>query len=421
MTSRHARRSSVAFALAAAGTLALTACGGGGGGFSSQSTATQKAGPANLKIMIGSSGDAETAAVKAAADSWAKKSGNTVEVIAASDLGQQLGQAFAGGTPPDVFYTDASRIGDFAKAGNLYAYGDQVKDEGFLPSLVQTFTYDGKLQCAPKDYSTLGLVINTDLWAKAGLTDADIPKDWAGLETVAKKLTKGKVTGLVIGNDINRGGAFMVQAGGWVMSKDGTKVTADTPQNLAGLAEMKKMMSAGSLKYMTDTKPATGWGGEALGKGVAAMTIEGNWIRGALTKDFPTIKTKVVELPAGPAGKGTLLFSNCWGIAAKSAHQGQAVDLVKSLTSVDQQMAFAKAFGVMPSTQDGATKFAAAYPADAAFAAGGAYAQGPVNTAGFDPVMSAFNSKMATLSKGGDAKAMLAELQKNGDAALKGN
>ncbi len=124
MTSRHARRSSVALALAAAGSLALTACGGGGGGFSSQSTATQKAGPANLKIMIGSSGDAETAAVKAAADSWAKKSGNTVEVIAASDLGQQLGQAFAGGTPPDVFYTDASRIGDFAKAGNLYAYGD---------------------------------------------------------------------------------------------------------------------------------------------------------------------------------------------------------------------------------------------------------------------------------------------------------
>ena len=81
---------------------------------------------------------------------------------------------------------------------------------------MQTFTYDGKLYCAPKDYSTLGLVINTDLWAKAGLTDADIPKDWAGLETVAKKLTKGKVTGLVIGNDINRSGAFMVQAGGWV-------------------------------------------------------------------------------------------------------------------------------------------------------------------------------------------------------------
>ncbi len=295
-----------------------------------------------------------------------------------------------------------------------------MKDAGFLPSLIKTFSYKGKLQCAPKDYSTLALIINTATWKKAGLTDADIPKDWAGLEKVAKKLTAGKVTGLVIGNDINRSGAFMKQAGGWVVSPDGTKMTANSPGALAGLMEVKKMMAAGSLKFNTDTSPAAGWGGEAFGKGIGAMTIEGNWIRGALTKDFPKIKAKVVELPAGPAGKGTLLFSNCWGIAAKSAHQTQAVDLVKSLISVDQQMAFAKAFGVMPSTEEGAKKFAAAYPDDSAFEAGGHYGQGPVNLPGFDPVMTAFNSKLATLSKGGDPKAMLAALQKNGTAALAG-
>src|SRR5665647_3460592 len=163
--------------------------------------------------MIGSSGDAETNAVKSAAAAWSKQSGNTTEVIVASDLGQQLGQGFAGGTPPDLFYADAARIGDFAKVGNLYAYGDQVKRSNFLPSLVKTFTYKNTLQCAPKDYSTLALAINTDMWTAAGLTDADIPTDWAGLEKVAKKLTKGKVTGLVIGNDINRGDVFMKQAG----------------------------------------------------------------------------------------------------------------------------------------------------------------------------------------------------------------
>ena len=368
--------------------------------------------------MIGSSGDAETNAVKAATSAWAKKTGNTTEVIVASDLGQQFGQGFAGGTPPDLFYADASRIGDFASVGNLYAYGDKVKDENFLPSLVDAFTYDGKFQCAPKDYSTLALEINTDMWTAAGLTDTDIPKDWAGLETVAKKLTTGKVTGLVIGNDINRGGAFMKQAGGWVVSQDGTKMTADSPENLAGLQEIQKMMKAGTMKFNTDTTPAAGWGGEAFGKGIAAMTIEGNWIKGALTKDFPTIKSRTVELPEGPAGKGTLMFSNCWGIAAKSTHQEQAVDLVKFLTSTDQQPEFTKAFGPMPSTQDGIAKFKEQYPDDAAFAAGGEYGQGPVNLPGFDPVMAAFNSKLATLGKGGDPKAMLAELQKNGTAAL---
>jgi multiple sugar transport system substrate-binding protein len=421
MKVRRVRRAYAAAALCATAALLLGACGGGGGFDAKKSTQPSKSGPVKLQLMIGSSGDAETNAVKAATAAWGKKTGNTVEVIVASDLGQQLGQAFAGGSPPDLFYTDASRIGDFAKAGNLVAYGDQVKDENFLPSLVQAFTYDGKFYCAPKDYSTLALVINKDLWAKAGLTDADIPKDWAGLESVAKKLTTGKVTGLVIGNDINRGGAFMKQAGGWVVAEDGTKMTADDAANLAGLTEMKKMMSEGILKFNTDTSPAAGWGGEAFGKGIAAMTIEGNWIHGALTNDFPKVQAQFAELPAGPGGKGTLLFSNCWGMAAKSPNQAQAVDLVKYLTSVDQQMEFAKAFGVMPSTEDGIAKFAAAYPGDAAFAAGGDYGQGPVNLPGFDPVMAAFNSKMATLGKGGDPNAMLSDLQKNGTAALAGN
>jgi len=417
MTPRPAR---AALILCAVGSLTLAACSGGGGFSQPAATQAPASGPVALTMMIGSSGDAETNAVKAATAAWGTKTGNTVQVIAADNLDQQLGQGFAGGTPPDVFYGADTRIGDFAKAGNLYAYGDQLTNAKFLPSLVQTFTYDGKLQCAPKDYSTLALEINTDLWTKAGLTDADIPKDWAGLETVAKKLTSGTVTGLVIGNDINRGGAFMKQAGGWVISSDGTKMTADTPENLAGLQQIKKMMDAGSLKFMTDTTPAAGWGGEAFGKGIAAMTMEGNWIKGGMQKDYPTLKYKVVEMPTGSAGKGTLSFSNCWAIAAKSKYQAASVDLVTFLTSTEQQLAFAKAYGPMPSTEAGIAEFKKQYPADAPFALGGDYGQGAVNAPGMDPVMKAFNSKMATLSKGGDPKAMLADLQKNGDAALKG-
>ena len=64
-----------------------------------------------------------------------------------------------------------------------------------------------------------------------------------------------------------------------------------------------------------------GWGGEAFGKGKAAMTIEGNWIKGAMQNDFPDVKYTVHPLPAGPAGQGTLSFTQCWGIAAKSKYK----------------------------------------------------------------------------------------------------
>ncbi|MGW0477545.1 extracellular solute-binding protein [Streptomyces coeruleorubidus] len=75
---------------------------------------------------------------------------------------QQFGQGFAADTPPDVFYEDAGRFATYAGAGSLEPYGDslETKDD-FYPALRQAFTYDGKLYCAPKDFSTLALQINT--------------------------------------------------------------------------------------------------------------------------------------------------------------------------------------------------------------------------------------------------------------------
>jgi multiple sugar transport system substrate-binding protein len=178
------------------------------------------------------------------------------------------------------------------------------------------------------------------------------------------------------------------------------------------------MMKAGSLKFNTQTKPAAGWGGEAFGKGLAAMTMEGNWIAGGM-KDFPDVKYKTVELPAGPAGKGTLMFSNCWGIAAKSKAQATAVDLVKALITPEQQMKFADAFGVMPSTTEGLKQFGTKFPDSAAFVAGADYGQGPVNLAGLDDVITKFNTDLATMTgTTGDPAKWLADLQKNGEAAL---
>ncbi len=70
-----------------------------------------------------------------------------------------------------------------------------------------------------------------------------------------------------------------------------------------------------------------GWGGEAFGKQLAAMVIEGNWIKGAMKNDFPGVKFKTVELPAGPAGKGTLMFTQCWGLAADGKNKDAAINL----------------------------------------------------------------------------------------------
>ncbi|MEH0840813.1 extracellular solute-binding protein [Micromonospora sp. CPCC 205711] len=415
MAPRSLTRAAVA-GLAAVALFGSAACGSGFD--DDKSDTTQSSGPANLQILIGSSGDAETKAVQDAAAKWASGSGNQATVTPAQDLTQQLGQALAGGTPPDVFYVDAARFADYASVGALEPYGDKISNpDDFYESLRTTFTYDGKFYCAPKDFSTLALQINTDLWTKAGLTDADVPTSWEQLTATARKIkAKGQVP-LALGDTRDRIGAFLVQNGGWLISKDGKQPTADTPENEAALTYVRSLLTEGLARYPKQLD--AGWSGEAFGKGKAVMTIEGNWIKGALQNDFPNVKYKVVELPAGPKGKGTLSFTNCWGIAAKSKFKDQAIKFVEAMTAGDQQMTFAKAFGVMPSRQSVRDQYSSEFPADKPFIDGAEYAQGPVNAPKMDSVLGDLDTGLQGLSNG-NPKTILGNFDKNAKAALGG-
>ncbi|MFH5880204.1 extracellular solute-binding protein [Arthrobacter sp. NA-172] len=396
----------LAMSITAVAALALSACGSGFSGGSSGAASTDAGGP--VSVLIGSSGSAETDAVKSAVADWSKSSGTQASVNVASDLSQQLSQGFASGKPADVFYVSADQLANYAGNGSLEPYGDQLANkDDFYPALTKAFTYNGKLYCAPKDFSTLGLVINKDLWQKAGLTDADIPKSWDQLETVAKKLTQGTTVGLTFGPQYERVGAFFAQAGGG-LAKDG-KATANSDANVQALSYVKKIMDDGAAKFSSEL--GAGWGGEAFGKGQAAMAIEGNWIDGALKKDYPAIKYQIAELPQGPGGKGTLTYTNCWGIAADSKNKDAAKKLVEQLTSKGDQMGFAKAFGVMPSIKSARDEWTTAFPTLAPFMAGADYAQTtPLQKGGAD-VLKDFNAQLEQL-KSKDPKTILDATQK---------
>jgi len=350
-----------------------------------------------LTVLFGSSGDAETAAVQAAVAAWSATSGIQVTATPADNLDQQMAQGFAGGKPADVFYLGTGVLAGYADQGSLLAYGDLLPNKSdFYPSLIANFTYNGTFYAAPKDFSTLGLEINDDLWTAAGLTAADYPTTWDQLHAVAQKLTTGDVTGLVVSGQYERLGAFMVQNGSNLMSADGTKVTANDQSNIDALAFAKSMLADGSMKFAADV--STGWGGEAFGKGVAAMTIEGNWITGAMNSDYSNINWTAVPLPAGPKGMGTLQFANGWGIAKDSPNQKAAVQLVEFLTSKDQQMKFASAFGVLPSIQSAASDWKTAFPKLAPFMDAVSYAQSVPTLKGSSQVIGDLNNQLATLA-----------------------
>lgn len=415
---RRNARSTVLTVLIASGTLALTACGGGSGFEEEPGGGATSGGDsgAPITVLIGSSGDAETEAVTAAVAAWSEESGVEARVQAASDLNQELAQGFAAGNPADIFYTSTDLIAGYVAAGSLYPYGDQLSNiDDVYPALIDTFTIDDQLYCAPTNFSTLALVINTDSWEAAGLTDADIPTDWESLAVAAQALTTDQQVGLSFGSEYQRIGAFMAQAGGALISEDGTTAVVDSPENLEALTFVKEMLASDTLKYPSEI--GTGWGGEAFGSGGAAMTIEGNWINGALQNDFPDINYTVVELPEGPAGKGTMLYTNCWGIATDGQNKEGAVSLVEHLTSKDVQVDLLKAYGVMPSVQSARDDFFEVYPEQGAFLEGGEYGVGLPTVQGANDVIADFNGQLEGLETT-DPQTILSSVQTNMQALL---
>jgi len=383
-------RSRLLVAVSALILLGASACGGGDNKNQGNQTG------ASLQMYAFSSSPAEDTALNAAIDAYNKLGRNSVKLNILPEYDTALQTALAGGQPPDVFYVNDNKLPDLAKAGALEAIGDKVDNPNdFYESLRQSFTYQGTYYCPPKDFSTLQLVYNTDELAAAAVKP---PTTWQELTDAAQKLTKPGRPGLVVNPEFYRWGVFMAQAGAWPTNAEVTKMTMDSPQMKQALQYVADMHKAGTAA--SAAKVGAGWGGEALGKGKAAMTIEGNWIVGAMKTDFPNVKYSVAELPAGPSGKATMAFSVCYGVAKASKSKGAAIDFVKFLTSPEQQLKFTKDFPVMPSRKSLADQWLQSKPELKAFVSGADYAKKGVFIPGFAAVVDTMNDGIQGLAAG---------------------
>ena len=368
-----------------------------------------------LTALIGSSGPAETFAVTNAVKAFTKQTGIEVNLVVASDLGQQLAQGFASGNPPDIFYLSNDSVATYAQAGSLAPLNKLKNVKAFYPSLRAAYTYKGNLYAAPKDFSTLALVINAASWQRARLTAKDYPKTWAQLASVAKKLTRSGQVGLCTGAEFHRLGVFMIQNGGWLVSKNGKTATVNSRENIQAFNYVKQMINAGSFKLTNQL--GVGWGGEGFGKEQCAMTIEGNWIAGAMKNDYPNVKYRVVQLAPGRAGMGTLQYDGGWGMAAASKNKTAAMSLIVYLTQPKVQMGNARAFGVMPSLKALKKPWSKLYPQFAAYLAGADYSKSIPNVPGIATVLGDFNQQLQGLPNT-DSKTILDRIDRELQAIL---
>lgn len=265
--------------------------------------------------------------------------------------------AFASGTEPDIFYMDIFWWQELAKSEVLLPLDDLMAGTGtekadFIPALIDAFTFDGQVYGIPKDFNSLGLFYNKDLFAAAGLDEPTDDWTWEDLKAAAAALTDTSdpnkpVYGLGVPPDPGRFPAFIFQNGGGVMNADYSDTTLDAAEAVGAGEFYTAFKADGSGALPADV--GEGWQGTVFGKGQFAMVYEGGWLIPYLSQQFPNTKYGVVLPPAGPGGEGNLIFTVAWGIAANTQNAEAAWKVVEFLTNEASQKQVLESGFALPS------------------------------------------------------------------------
>jgi multiple sugar transport system substrate-binding protein len=198
-----------------------------------------------------------------------------------------------------VFYVDAADFADWVRQGVLqnldsYVKASKFKTKPFYKNLLNTFKYQGHYYGFPKDWSSLGMEVNTRL-----LGNNPIPKTWAQLKRVASRITGGN--------------------GRWA--------SATTPPFRVAANYYVGLLKSGLAAQPSQT--GSGWCGEAFGKERAAFAFEGNWMFPTMAT-FPGVKFATAPLPMLKK-HGNLAFTVSYSMARDSKNKPAAWELLKYL------------------------------------------------------------------------------------------
>jgi multiple sugar transport system substrate-binding protein len=385
--------------LAAAVALLAAACGGGGsGGGGAADLAPPAEASGNIVLSGWGSSPAETALLKQViADFQQKYPKVTVNFQPVSgDYPTAMLAKFSARKPPDVFYLDPNYAQDWIKQQLLEPLDDYIAKTNFdtskfFPQLVDEFTgqKDGKTYGLPKDWSPLAMFVNPAYLTRAGVST---PKTWDDLAAAARKIQVPGGKPICLSADWARALAFVYQNGGSYFNDDKSQVTLDSAATKEALNWYVGMVRDGLAA--TPDKLGSGWCGEALGTGKAAIVFEGNWLVPAMTDQYPDVKYEIQPLVTGKQ-PANLAFTNAYAMAADSKNKSAAWALIQYLNGPDGMKVWTSKGLALPSRTD-----VAPLPSLAVFTQQAAAARPWQFPAGFSNVLTVMGNEITNAVQG---------------------
>ena len=332
---------------------------------------TKGSGVTTVSLSGWASSPEETAALRATINVFQRQNrGIRVQYAPISgDYDAAMLARFASRRPPDVFYVDSLDVPDYRPALeplNRYINQSKFSLRPFYPRLLNGFKVGNQILGLPKDWSPLGMVVNTGMLQRAGVTR---PTTWAQFTTALQRLrTQNAVPGgapACLALDWARILAFIYQNGGAWLNAARTSSVIDSAANVQTVTTYLNWIRSGNAR--TPTQLGVGWCGEALGKEKAAIIFEGNWVYGFMQKDFPSVRFRVDPMIRNKQ-RGNLSFTVSYSMSKFSRNKAAGWRLLRFLVGRQGQGVWSRNSGFLPSRSDvrapaGRTNFVREAPA----------------------------------------------------------
>jgi len=240
----------------------------------------------------------------------------------------------AGGTAPDVIYTQFSWAQQLIKSGIFIALDDYIKGEkdfnlqDFSKTSLVSYQRDGKLWLVPYDEGPANLYYNKDLFDAAKV---DYPNEnWTldDLKAAALKLTKGdgpnKVFGLgempSMGDSLVAPPYLMPFGGAYLSEPKEDQYLGDTPESIAAMEWWQELRDKGAVPSPADMQNVA-WPAFQFGK--IAMTQQGSWATPPIAAGSK-FKWDIMLWPKGPKAHVTFSAGSGYGITKDSKNRDAA-------------------------------------------------------------------------------------------------
>ncbi|MGW9113659.1 extracellular solute-binding protein [Microbacterium sp. NPDC055683] len=277
-----------------------------------------------------------------------------ITLVPEAEYETKLRSAIAAGTGPDLAQLYPETETQFLETGAFAAVPDGLVDaESFFAGAWDSGVLDGAAYSVPWYSYTYTLVYRADLAEAAGV---DAPATWDETVPFFEALQSAgaeRGLGADIGWDKYTGqtlAQFIWQAGGSLLSDDGTAWTLDTPETVAAIeynasfftsdvADLDGPQFLDAQPYFVDAK--------------TAASITGPWVIGQLDEvagedGWTAEHVATAPLPSGDGGSIGALAGGNWGVLADSDAADAAWKLIRHMADSETQLAQYAAYGSMP-------------------------------------------------------------------------